>query len=360
MPNAIIFCSSYGQITYALQLMLQNIRERSVTLVLSDFPDLFRFFDTINKKTFNNEIDIIHLEDYLKNRVSGTGRWQKIIGAIPDMILERRYLKKLWRQHFASQENGDVFFISPGSNGLVFYMIDRLRKNNRLVYVSPPPPYLDEYIPVNPKDLAKLIVSKVIYGWGLAVSRVTTYNGFPCISSRFVNHHAHRVIDSEAEGLMKSFDYSRFRVFETGDYDVIYFDDNLIGNGYTKGSLLFKREINAIFNILAKYFPQQKIAYKYHPGYSGDETLIETGVKLPSFIPSEFLSPGKTRLYLSAFSWSIAHTKTGVAVSIGNLITFQSDIVRNKLADALIAESHSKVLFPRTLAEFEQIVAGLK
>jgi hypothetical protein len=360
MKKVVIFCGSYGQINYALQLIQKHRLDSSFMVVISDYPDLFQFFQIINEKVFQNVLNLVYLEEYKKRRTRGKNKVTKLLGAFPDIICEKRYLKKLFTKHFANVSNNQIFFISPGYSGITFYMIKKLRFRNSLIYISPPPPYLEEYIPRNPKDLAKLIISKIIYGSGLAASKISASKGFPCVSERYIKNNTQLTINAEQEGLMEGFDLSKFRVFDTGNYDIVYFDDNLIGNGYINDSVIFKRELTAIFNIITKYFPENKIAYKYHPGYSGDETIINTGTKLPSFIPAELLYNEKTQLYLSTFSWSIAHIEKGLAVSIANLITLKDNSIKEKMTQILINESKSKILFPKSLDEFEQIISNLQ
>ena len=358
--QVLIFCDSYGQIKYALQLIDRNYPDNAITLVITAYPDLHRFFQVINEKLYQNSLNIIHLEGYAKKRASVKGKFSIVIGALGDIPKERRYLKEIWLQQFAKLENNTVYFISRGCSGMAFYLLHRLSLKNKLVYIHHPPPYLQKYFPVNPKDIVKLIVSKIIYGWNLAVSKIDAYAGFPYLSDKFMQKKVFKLLNTEAEGFMDKFDYSRFRVFDTGNYDVIYYDDNLIGNGYTAGSVIFKKEINNIFDILTKYFPGERIAYKYHPGYTGDKTLINTGVEIPAYIPAELLSPGQTKLHLSAFSWALAHVENGTAVSISHLITLKNDEIRKNMTAGLVGESRSKILFPHTLAEFENIVAGLE
>jgi len=61
-------------------------------------------------------------------------------------------------------------------------------------------------------------------------------------------------------------------------------------------------------------------------------------------------------MYLGINSLAIANVEKGVAVSLMELVTFKNDAVKEGLMDILIKTSRSKVLFPKSLEEFEQIL----
>jgi hypothetical protein len=157
--------------------------------------------------------------------------------------------------------------------------------------------------------------------------------------------------------MMKNFDFSQFRIFDTDNYSIIYFDDGLIEGGYVRDREVFRRELSEIFNILAKYFPEKEIARKYHPGYGSDKTLIKIGDVLSDFIPAELLYNDNVKMYLSAFSFSLANVEKGLAVSLADLITLKDEETKNQLRQILITMSKSKILFPKSLDEFERIVS---
>ena len=150
---------------------------------------------------------------------------------------------------------------------------------------------------------------------------------------KFMKEKVDRVIEQEEKNeTMKDFDLSRFKIFEVGNYSVIYFDDSLFEAGYITDKDVFKRELSEIFNILAKYFPEKEIARKYHPGYPGDKAMIKIGDVLPDFIPAELLYNDNIKMYLSPFSFSIANVEKGLAVSIADLITLKDEKIKNPLS----------------------------
>ena len=341
-------------------MVTHNYHDCPITLVIPGFHDLFKFYQAINERVFHNTINIVYFETYQGGRVKGS-KIKRVLHVFPDIIKERRYLKEIWNKYFAELAGCEVFFFSRGFSGLKFYLLKKLSKRNRLVYVSPGPPYWSKYTPTNIVDLASLTISKLIYGRDAAVGKLPRIKGFSYMPDRFMKKEVKRVIDgAEMDEMMKGFDLNQFKVFDAGKYSVIYFDDNLIGTSFIPDSDTFKRELNNIFNILGKYFPEKEIAFKYHPGYSGDETLIEVGDMLPSFIPAELLYNENVKMYLGIFSRSIAHVEKGLVVSIADLISFKSNEIRDAIKEELAEVSKSKILFPQSLDEFERILIDLK
>ncbi|MFC2010263.1 hypothetical protein ACFLVU_01795 [Chloroflexota bacterium] len=282
----------------------------------------------------------------------------KIFHLIPNILGERRYLKGVWKKDFSTLAGCEVYFISRGFNGIKYYLLKRLSKRNRLVYVVPKSPIsMSKYTPVNIVDLAKLIVFKVIYGFDAALGKISLVRGFLWINDRFMSKSVHRIVDGyERDRIIEDFDYHRFQIFKTGGYSIVYFDDNAIEAGYLKDIDTYKKELADIFNLLNKYIPKDKIAYKYHPGYSGDTLLFGDYRMLPSYIPAELLYSDHIKIYLSIFSTSITQIKRGLAISVADLVSFKNDETKEKKKEELIKVSKSKIIFPKSLDELEQIL----
>ncbi len=357
MSKVVIFGESYGQIEYVLHLVTQNWHDYPITLVIPGLYDLFEFFKVINEKVFHSAINLIYLEPYQPGRARARGI-NKIPHVFPDIIRERRYLKEIWNKYFAELEGCEVYFLSRGFNGLKVYLVKKLSERNRLVYIyTQSPSRTSKYTPANIFEWAKLAIWRLTYGRDAVMGRTPFIKGFLWMPDKFMEKAVQRVIDiAEVDKITKGFDLSPFRVFDVGSYSVIYFDDGLIGIGYISDDDTFKRELTNIFSIVGKYFPEKEIAVKYHPGYSGSKTLLEVGDILPSFIPAELLYHENVKLYLGIFSRSIAHVDEGLVVSLADLISFKSDEISNKQKEELIQVSKSKILFPKSLDEFERIL----
>ena len=245
-----------------------------------------------------------------------------------------------------------------------FYVVKKLSKRNRLVYISSYPTQVtpSQYTPTNIVDLARLIIIKLIYGRDMAMGKLPPVKGSPNMTDKFMEKEIDRVIEGEErDEMMKDFDLSQFKIFDVGNYSVIYFDQNLIGSPYITDKNTFRRELAGIFDVLSKYFPEKEIARKYHPDYfRSDKTVIKIGDVLPDFIPAELLYNDNVKMYLGAYSSSIANVERGLVVSIADLITFRDDETRNQLKGILLRMSRSKILFPQSLDEFERILINIK
>lgn len=362
VSKVVIFCESYPQIKNALYVATHNCHDNSITLVIPGNHDLLKFFQVINERVFRNAINIIYFQPYQARRVTAKGI-KKVFHVLPDIIKERRYLKGIYNKYFAELKGAEIFFSDRYWNPYTFYLLKKLSKTIRLVYI-PDPAHdvlpIDKFAPTNIVDLVSLIILKLIYGWDMTMGKLLNMK-LPYMSDKFFNREVDKVIDrEERDEMMKNFDLSQFKIFDVGNYSVIYFDDGLIASGYVTDKNTFRRELTNIFNILGKYFPEKKIALKYHPRHNSDKSMIEIGDVLPDFIPAEFLYNNNIKMYISFFSLSIANVEKGLAVSIADLISFKSDESRNQLKEILIQRSRSEILFPQSLDEFERILIDLK
>jgi len=365
MNGTIVFLESYGRIEYDLSVAIRDWRDRSITIVVPGNRDLFKFLRVLNEKVFGNRIHLLNLEPYRPRRAQAKGV-SKIFHALQDVMRERRYLKEIFDKYFAELEGCEVFFHSRGYSSLKCYLLKKLSKKNRLTYICHGPPYMGKYTPRNVVDLARLIILKLINGRDIALGQFPDKSphdkGFAYLPDEFMKSKVGRVIDwAEKSEMSEGFDLSQFKVFDVGNYSVIYFDEGLMECDYMQvDKSKFGKELGRIFDILSKYFPEKEIARKYHPGYSSDKTMIKIGDVLPDFIPAELLYDDGVKMYLSVFSFSIANVEKGLAVSIADLISFKSDELKNRLKERLIQRSKSKIVFPESLDEFERILIDLK
>ncbi|MFC1900900.1 hypothetical protein ACFLYN_04835 [Chloroflexota bacterium] len=359
----VIFAGSYPQIRNALYIATHSSSNVPITIVVPGHHDLFQFFQVVNEKVFNNNLNLIYFKTYQPRRVFAKGL-KKVLFILSDIIGERRYLKELFDEYFAELKGLEIYFSSKCYCPYTYYLMKRLSKRNKLIHITDPSMderKVEKFIPKNIIDLARLIISKLIYGRDIIIGKIS-YTNFLCMSDSFYNREIDRVIDrEERDEMMKDFDIGQYKISDAGDYSVIYFDEGLLETDYIRiDKNTFRRELADIFRIILKYFPEEKIARKYHPGYPGDKTVIEVGDELPDFIPAELLYNDNVKLYLSGFSLSIANVEKGLAVSIADLITIQDEEIKNSLRELLIQKSKSEILFPKSLDEFERILIGTK
>lgn len=364
MSREIIICAdAYPRIRNTLHIVTQNYRKYPITILVAGSGDLLKFFKTVNEKLFNNEIKLVYFDLFQPDprRAEAKGL-TKILYILPDIIKERRYLQGVYDKYLSRFKECDVYIFSRGF--VDFYIARRLRKRNRLIYISSYPTKVtpEQYTPLSIIDIAKLIIAKLVYGRGIALGKHPHLKGFRHMSDGFLKKKIDTVISDEGrDEMMKDFDMNRFKIFDVGKHSVIYFAQTLIEDNYIVDDDTYRREMGEIFSIISKYFPENEIAIKYHPSHSGSEkTVVKVGDVLPDYIPAELMYDDSVKIYLCIWSNSVAYVEKGLVVSIMYLISLKNNEKRNTIKEMLKDVSRSEILFPETLDEFEKILAGTK
>lgn len=360
MKELVIFCESYDEIENALYLVTHNYQDHSITIAIPGNHDLFKFFEEVNNRVLGNKINIIYFAIYYEakpgdNMVTSWIRRLNVIG-------EKLYLRRIYKRYFSRMTGAEVYFFCRDFTQYDFYFLRKLSKRNKLVYMyfGRYTDGVSKYTPSNIIDWVMFIRLKLVYGSDIAMGWIPCTKPFARIPDKFMKGEVDKVIDREERNeIIKDFDLSRFKIFDAGDYSIIYFDQPLVEMGYVSEEA-FKRDLNKIFNILRKHFPETEIARKYHPKFSGGKAMVKIGDILPDFIPGELLHNDNIEMYLSPFSCAIANVEEGAAISIIDLISFKDDETRQQLKEVLIQMSHSEILFPKSLDEFEKIIIDIK
>lgn len=369
MNEVVIFCESYPQIKNTLYLAGRNYPDHSVTIVTTEMNNLHEFFNLVNERVFQGGLNVVHFDSY-QGRTAKTGsRILKALYLVPDIIRERGYLKSVFNKHFAQLKKAEVFFFSRCFNPSTFHLLKTLDKTNRLVYM-PDPTYdvlsIDKTAPENLAELVYLLKCKLVYGYDISLGKHPLGQRILCMPDKFLRERVGRIISrEERDNLLHDFDISQYTVFDSTNYNAIYFHDDLrvlTGYDYIADAKAFERRLTEVFNIMGKYFPEDKVALKYHPGSDSSQgtATLPFGKRLPDFIPAEFLYNDKIKMYLGISSMALANVEKGLAVSLIDLIDFKNDTIRERLKEYLIEWSRSEVLFPRSLDEFEKILVGIK
>ena len=207
----------------------------------------------------------------------------------------------------------------------------------------------------NFSDLAALIAMKLIFGLDITLGKYVGAR-FPSIPDSFMKKKVGRCCSpEERDEKLKGFNLGKYRVFGA-DCDVIYFDHEIERSWISVDTL--KMEISGVFDILLKYFPHDRIAYKNHPRHNGNGSL-KAGVILEDFIPAELLSVRRVKIFLSVWSSSITNVDGCTAISLINLISLKDDTIKEEIKRGLLQKSKTGILFPRSLDEFERILIDI-
>jgi len=362
--RTVIVCESYPSIAYTLYRLEEEEEdgEVPVTIFFPTLKDLFALFQVINERIFNNRINLIFFPQYSQKWASIKGI-KRLIYILPDIIRERRYLSSFYNTNFGDLKDADVLFSSPGYSGAKIYILQRLSIENSLVYIDPGPVYMGEYTPRSLSDLALLITYKLIYGKATKIGQFPPDDpwskGFPLLPDKFMKNSVNSTVDwSNRDRIMMDFPWEKYRVFNTGKYKVIYFHQDLVNRDVPDRDT-FVKELTDIFNIVLRYYPEKKIARKYHPAHELNKDVIKVGEELPVYIPAEMLYNEKVDLYLGISSNSIIGVRNGRAVSLINLISFKSNELKEQQKEWMIKASRSEILFPSSLEELGEIVSRI-
>jgi len=340
-----------------------------VTIVIPEFPDLTKFMEITNHNNFKGKLGIISFKSY----------YPKTLRIVPNILDIRDYKRTIYGRYFSDMENCEVYLFAAHFNGIKVYLIKQLAKHNRIIFVaSSPLTHIKPYIPKTIKEYLQIIIWKLAYAKEVWMGQINSgHKGFLYTPDKYIRNISSQIITGEErDQLFEALNIDEFRKkwwtrtclpFSIPSiynnllyYSVIYFDEDLVSAGYLPDSNTFRRELGSIFDILNKYVPQNEIAIKYHPGYSGDEILVKVGGILPSFIPADLLYNDNVKIYLSICSTSIANAKNGIVISLADMITFKDNRKRDSLKEGLIQISKSTILLPKSLGELEGILINLK
>jgi hypothetical protein len=368
MKEIVIVCQSYPQISLALCVVIQNYDKLPITIFVVGNENLYRFFQTVNRKHFQSQLNVINIPHYPRRMSRKKGIIKNLLYAVPDIFGERRYIKKVYARHFARIREAQVYFFSRYFTDYAFYLLNRLDRNNQLVLI--PATAFDALpiriaAPASIMEWALLIAMKMIFGREIALGKIEdrVYHRFASMPDKFVVERVTQVFGKdEREELLRGFNLSQFGIFDASQYRVIYFDRNLLESSSVPSVSGLEKEFTDIFNVVTKHFPPEQIARKYKPGRSDteDKAMIRVGDILDDYIPAELLYNDKVKVYLGITSHALANVEQGVAVSLAYLITFKDEKRRDQSVNTMIQRSHSRILFPKTLDELDQILADIR
>ncbi len=358
--ETILLCGVYPQINNALYVAWKQHQNGHVTLVIYENQNLLKFFREINDKVFHSAIDIKFIEAYRPRNSKSSGWPGKLFNVFWNIWGERRYLKAAYDLNMAGIQQADVYFFRRYFCGNEYFWLNKLKRKNSLIFM---PSLSYDYLgikkapPANLWELAHLLRWKLAYSSGIAMSRHPLGLLVPYIPDEFLEKNVSRIIDGEdREKMLRELDMQAFRVFSADRYDVMYFHDDLITSGYITDSSSFNKLLVDIFELLGRYFPENRIGRKFHPSIAEGEMEKPFGIRIPDYIPAEFLFNDNVKVYLGISSMALANVENGQVVSLIDMVTFKDEATGKGLKDIITRAGKTAILFPRTLEEFERII----
>ncbi len=341
----------------ALCIIENEKNKNNITIIVLNHYNLYRAYSDISEKVYNNDIKIEFIKRYKSK--SNSLKNKLLIPKLFDIVREKKYLANQFNVYFKNAINCSVYFSSRHFSDYGFYIISRLAKNNKIIYIPSPDADLlpkKRKISFKPKRLANLMINKLIFGIGISETEYISHI-FPFMDDSFMKKNVDEMVRiPERENMINNLEMNKFKLWNKEQFNVLYFGHNALNIRSSKYE--FEKLLNEVFNILCKYFKKNKIASKYHPGREND-TIIKKGIILDDYIPSEFLYSNSTKLYISIYSSSLASIDNGVVISLIDLIANKDSNLKEEVKKRLIDMSKVQIKFPVSLDEFEDIVKDI-
>ena len=355
MKPVYVFCESYVKLRNTLFVLEQNYRvDRASVVVLRNNQDLLRLFRMLKDSRYGDLLEIIHLSHLQRDNTIGV-KW---IDAVSDLLAERKYLRALFAEHFEGVEDTTVYFFCRWFNPYTFYMLKRLKQDNRLIYMYPKEYEEVDITEVHPdgfRTWARKLRLKCLYGSGITLAEIPTHQ-FAYIEDGFLDTVDKHIPRSERNRLMREFSLSG--IIEHLDYDVVFYDtlDQYLKK-YVDDLEGYREVVTHVFEVLLKYYDRSRIGIKYHPGGEPPMDMSEYGEVVPRFLPGELLNKEGTIL-LGIASTCIGNANAGYPVSLIELFDYRDEATESALKAVFVDRSTSNVVFPNTLDEFEDIIVS--
>tara|TARA_B000000475_G_scaffold105325_2_gene85530 strand:+ start:32847 stop:33956 length:1110 start_codon:yes stop_codon:yes gene_type:complete len=354
----IIFIQSYPPLKTALYLLDKYKKTASLSVYVFENLSIFHFFNKLNSQFFNNRINIYFVDGY------------RGYGFIPiKTISEKFYLTKRFKSVFPkdSRLNNEIFFFSKDFTDHQFYFIKRLFKNNRLNHI--PDPGCDVYTIKDKKFLSfsesiKLILRIFVCGKSIRIGDITNIKSnsalFYKISDKFYRKNINKkFLPLERDRLLKDFKLDKYSFSNKYNYEVIYYDKELIKTELCDKDIL-KDDFKKIFKVISSYVSKNKVAIKLPGVRSSKESLgiLSYGISLDHHIPAELYYSKKVKLYLGVTSTALSNIDNGTVISIAYLINYRSgkEIYRDRSIANQEKRSKGKIYYPKTMDEFTELV----
>ena len=321
---------------------------------------LFTLFSQINSTHFGNMINLqfvpVHTPN-LKLTLNGLTKIQKF----------KKRNKQLYNGMKNTYKDFDIVFFSKEFTSLGFYILDKLRPDNRLIHV--PDPGCDVYQmsdrkPSSLKELVKLMFMMFLYNRHLRLGSAgrKLRSGFYKISDPYIEKNIDlKVAIDERKQLQQNFEIDKFTVAENKSYKIVYFDKDLVRDKLCEEAT-YARELNDVFSIVSYYCESNELAKKYKPNRTSkwNREQISYGDIVPDYIPAEMLYNKDVKVYIGSTSMAIANIPYGNIISIVFLFTFiQPELRDRSVANQELRKLGGTIHYPKTLSEFETILKKL-
>ncbi|MFC1945680.1 hypothetical protein ACFLW1_00605 [Chloroflexota bacterium] len=360
--EVLLLCEAYGEVGAGLYVLEEAARlERHVTICVSGNADLYRFFQEVNTGFYNNELNVVPLTLFQSEAPAQSGL-KRFFTMAADICRVRSYYGRLYWEHMRGFWGAEVYFFTRYFTPNNYYYLRRLARDNQIVLMSVIDweKDLDTSPWQNVRHLLRLVKLKLQYGWDMTYARLP-HSTFEYIKEGFIQRWVGRVYAlAETEKRVGKLPVEKYGAAFHSDCRVMFFDQPLVGSGRVPDAEQYRRELEAIFGVIGRYFKETEIGVKYHPADRKERSITGVGRVIEDWIPGEMLYSPSIKLYLGISSGALANVENGLVVSLLDLVTFKDAGAKLFIRENLLARSRSQVLFPQTIEELEDIVRGVK
>lgn len=357
--RTLIFIESYGEIKQCLFITKKKLNAgNKVTIVISLNDDLYKFFTKLNNKVFNNKIELLFW-DFVRNKKCSGGFGRRLLHHAKEIVREKGSLINFYKKYLLSIVNAEVYFFTRYCNLYDYYFLNKLYKKNCLTLINTVDfrEHISSFYPKSIRDVLRYYKLKFIYGFNISLIQLP-HGIYGYIPDGFIQRTVKREISvEEGERYLKNFSIDEFKVFNAQKFKIIYFDQPLVPRRVEEKE--FKDKINKIFHIILKYFKESDLGIKHHPMWKSDRSFFTAGIEIEDFMPAEFLYNENVKVYISFSSGAIVRIEKGTVISIIDLVTFKDEREKRFIKERLIQRAYSKILFPQTMTEFENILKNV-
>jgi len=211
------------------------------------------------------------------------------------------------------------------------------------------------------------LADKFIFDKHLELFRSTENSDMSHMSKTYIKKYVNCEMDYAhyAKDVNKSYNkYSRRLSSKYAKYRMIFFDQPLYNSDIfflQSGQKVFFKKLIEVF---IKYFGE-KFAIKYHPeNPKNKHTLNFNNIKseniVEQFIPGEYFYNENTKYYISFLSNTITDElnctrPNNIRISLLYLVPFKEECIRENLINEFRGRIKGTVLFPKSIAELENI-----
>ena len=281
MKEIIIFCQQPSDIPLVLSVYESNIgKNNNINIYCTNVKNNYRFFQSLNL-----DINALHFIPYkihpaIRNPISFFKLWL--------------YLKYLYKKYFKEIKNTEVYFFAKGDDWVLYYILNKLIKQNCNIKYYPCHKLTFTKAPFNIKGYLKLFLFRII------ISRKLKYLTYRHENCFFYDDNRINTINIKVnDNIFSKYKYS----FKVGFKTILFIDADLSNFKYINN---YNKRIVEILKMLQnKGFKIHRKAHQRLGATSGIENYIT--YTIPDYILGEFVDVTQYEYVIGVFSNTLSN-----------------------------------------------------